>query len=127
MLMTDKPAGPESGAGSDTGSQSDRMLTTGEVVELIGVDGVTRRQIDRLVRDELIPFFRFGKGWLQIPEWVAWELRRRALEQIRLRQVLAGLGDQGPEADAERNRIREELVTLEGPIVGPWTGPEPPG
>ncbi len=95
------------------------MLSVGELVERVGY-GFTTRRIDRLVRDEQIPYVRFGRGWVQVPAWVAGELRARAAEQLRLRERLAAItGIDTPTADAERDEIRQRLVWLEGPVVRP--------
>ncbi len=115
MLMTGKPVDRHDDAPT---SPSDRMLTTGEIADAAG-DPFTRRIVDKLIRDELIPYFRMGKSWNQVPAWVADVLRRRAAEQIELRQQLGRIVGVTTEAEAERDRIRRRLKVLEGPITDP--------
>ncbi len=116
MLMTDNPVERDKSALMSQGE----MLTTGEIAEAAG-PGFTRRHIDRLIREEMIPYFRMGSGWYQVPAWVAHALRRRAAEQVQLRQSLGRITGTDAAAEAERDRIREQLQVLEGPIT------EPPG
>ncbi len=117
MLMTDT-TGREKGAHGDhpDDDPDDDLLTTGEIASLVGRN-LTHREIVRMVKAELIPYFRIGDGWYQIPRWVAGELRRRAQEQIRLSLELGALVGDDPETETQRDEIRQQLAVLRGPIT----------